>query len=918
MQNSTKNWLNSLYLCGMNDVYLENLYEDYLRNPNSIDKSWQTIFQYFSSCDSELVQIRRKEIPDYQDYDDTQAKILKMIEAFRTKGHFNAKLDPLNLWKKKIIPELDLSFYSLSDYDLKRKFYFELLCSKSDGMSLEEIYHFLKKTYCSSIGIEYMHLFHVEEKGWIQNYMESIMNNTIFSVEESKLFLQELTAAEGIERYLSNKFPGAKRFSLEGTDVLIPMLKDIIRHSSKYGTQEIVMGMAHRGRLNTLVNVFGKKTQDLFDEFWGKKIAPNYSISGDVKYHQGFSSDFETKNGVVHLSLAFNPSHLEIISPVVMGSTKARIDRLNEEDENSSSSKDCLSIILHGDAAISGQGVVQETFNMSGLKNYDIGGTIHIVINNQIGFTTSYNYTRSTHYCTDITKMVQIPIIHVNADDLESVIFTARMAVDFRNTFKRDVIIDLISYRRRGHNESDDPSVTQPLMYKKINTHSTIREIYANILESRGIQTSSEAIEMVHKFRNLLDSGESVVEEYRRPIDRHVWTKNYSNKHILNIDKIQELAILTATIPPTLTVHPRVETIYKDRMAMARSNKPFDWGGAEILAYATLLYQGFHIRLSGEDTSRGTFFHRHAVIHDQNDGSTYIPLAHIRKEKQGSFKVFDSVLSEESTLAFEYGYAITRPNSLVIWEAQFGDFANGAQVVIDQFIASGEQKWGRICGLVLLLPHGYDGQGPEHSSARLERYLQLCAEQNMQICIPSTPAQFYHILRRQILSSIRKPLIIFSPKSLLRHPLSISSLEELANGRFYSVIDDIDTADTNNINHIIICSGKIYYDLLDKKRRDRKNNIAIIRIEQLYPYPEQSIKEIVDKYSAVKNYTWCQEEPENQGAWHYFKDSFFKKLKLDKNLKYVGRSASASPAVGYISIHRKQQEQIINDALSNF
>lgn len=694
------------------------------------------------------------------------------------------------------------------------------------------------------------------------------------------------------------------------------MLKDLIRHAGKQDTREVVLGMAHRGRLNVLVNLFGKKPADLFDEFAGKH--KDHLGTGDVKYHQGFSSDFVTEGAQVHLALAFNPSHLEIVSPVVIGSVRARRDRLPE-----SLSKMVLPITIHGDSAVTGQGIVQETLNMSQARGYEVGGTVRIVINNQIGFTTSNpKDTWSTEYCTDIMKMVQAPIFHVNADDPEAVAFVTRLALDFRNTFNRDVMIDLVCYRRHGHNEADEPSATQPMMYQKIKQHPTPRKIYGDKLIAEGVVAAGDVTEMVNMYRDAMDRGDCVVEEWREigkaaltwePYLNHNWNDSYANK--VELKRLGDLARRISTVPEEVHMHPRVEKIYTDRAEMAEGNKLLDWGAAENLAYATLVDEGVPVRLSGEDAGRGTFFHRHAVIHNQSNGSCYVPLMNVHNA-QGRFNVWDSVLSEEAVLAFEYGYATTDPRGLTIWEAQFGDFANVAQVVIDQFISSGEQKWGRMCGLVMLLPHGYEGQGPEHSSARLERYLQLCAEQNMQVCVPSTPAQVYHMLRRQALRGMRRPLIVMSPKSLLRHPLAVSSLEELAEGHFEAVIGEADDLNPADVKRVVLCSGKVYYDLLEQRRKNNQTDVAIIRIEQLYPFPHEDIHAILAPFSHVKDFVWCQEEPLNQGAWYCCQHNFRDAVPAGAALRYAGRPASASPAVGYTSVHQQQQQELVNDALN--
>ncbi|HHN8391470.1 2-oxoglutarate dehydrogenase E1 component [Morganella morganii] len=932
MQNGAlKDWLDSSFLAGENQAYIEDIYEDYLNDPSSVDGSWREIFDSLPKADiteqphSQTRDYFRRLAKDSTRYhtsvsdpamDSKQVKVLQLINAFRFRGHQNANLDPLGLWKQEPVPDLDPAFHNLTKADFDETFNVGSFAIGSETMRLSELFDALKRIYCGSIGAEYMHITNTEEKRWLQQRLESVDVSKLFSADEKRRFLADLTAAEGLERYLGAKFPGAKRFSLEGGDSLIPMLKDLIRHAGKQDTREVVLGMAHRGRLNVLVNLFGKKPADLFDEFAGKH--KDHLGTGDVKYHQGFSSDFVTEGAQVHLALAFNPSHLEIVSPVVIGSVRARRDRLPE-----SLSKMVLPITIHGDSAVTGQGIVQETLNMSQARGYEVGGTVRIVINNQIGFTTSNpKDTRSTEYCTDIMKMVQAPIFHVNADDPEAVAFVTRLALDFRNTFNRDVMIDLVCYRRHGHNEADEPSATQPMMYQKIKQHPTPRKIYGDKLIAEGVVAAGDVTEMVNMYRDAMDRGDCVVEEWREigkaaltwePYLNHNWNDSYANK--VELKRLGDLARRISTVPEEVHMHPRVEKIYTDRAEMAEGNKLLDWGAAENLAYATLVDEGVPVRLSGEDAGRGTFFHRHAVIHNQSNGSCYVPLMNVHNA-QGRFNVWDSVLSEEAVLAFEYGYATTDPRGLTIWEAQFGDFANVAQVVIDQFISSGEQKWGRMCGLVMLLPHGYEGQGPEHSSARLERYLQLCAEQNMQVCVPSTPAQVYHMLRRQALRGMRRPLIVMSPKSLLRHPLAVSSLEELAEGHFEAVIGEADDLNPADVKRVVLCSGKVYYDLLEQRRKNNQTDVAIIRIEQLYPFPHENIHAILAPFSHVKDFVWCQEEPLNQGAWYCCQHNFRDAVPAGAALRYAGRPASASPAVGYTSVHQQQQQELVNDALN--
>lgn len=928
-----KAWLESSHLAGANATYVEDLYELYLSDPDLVSEEWKRVFDGLPMQPDHVVEQPHSRVRDYfrrlaqdtkhynvqvsdPEVDAKQVKVLQLINAYRFRGHEAAQLDPLGLWKRPPVAELDPSFHNLTEDDMEETFNVGSFAVGADTMKLKDIYQSLNKIYCGSVGAEYMHIIDTEQKRWIQQRLEPVLGQPTFTLEEKRTFLDELTAAEGLERYLGAKFPGAKRFSLEGGDALIPMMKELIRHAGTHGMREVVIGMAHRGRLNMLVNVLGKKPQDLFDEFAGKH--DETWGTGDVKYHQGFSADFATPGGDVHLALAFNPSHLEIVNPVVIGSVRARQDRLGDSEGSR-----VLPITIHGDSAIAGQGVVAETFNMSLARGYCVGGTVRIVINNQVGFTTSNpRDTRSTMYCTDIAKMVQAPILHVNSDDPEAVAFVTRMALDYRNEFKRDVVIELVCYRRHGHNEADEPNATQPLMYQKIKKHPTPRKIYADILTERNECDLETATQLVNEYRDALDHGEVVVKEWRpmtmhsvdwSPYINREWNENWDNQFPLV--RLKELGEKICQYPDSHKLQSRVEKIYHDRMSMVSGEKMLDWGMAETLAYATLVDDGKRIRISGQDSGRGTFFHRHSVLHNQADASTYVPLANIHT-KQGPFEVIDSVLSEEAVLAFEYGYATAEPGGLTIWEAQFGDFANGAQVVVDQFISSGEQKWGRLCGLTMLLPHGYEGQGPEHSSARLERYLQLCAEQNMQVVIPSTPAQVYHMLRRQVVRKMRRPLIVMSPKSLLRHPLCTSSMEELANGSFLPAIGEIDPLDAAKVKRVVFCSGKVYYDLLEQRRNNQQDDVAIVRIEQLYPFPIEEVQAAIAPYTNVVDYVWCQEEPQNQGAWYSSQHNFRAAIPVGADLKYAGRPASASPAVGYMSVHLKQQKALIEDALT--
>ena len=926
-----REWLESSHLAGGNVAYIEQLFEAYLDDPTAVSDEWRNIFDSLPKTDS-AVDVKLSDVRDEfktlaknklkqagtgsAPADQKQVKVLQLINAYRFRGHQHANLDPLGLWKQENVPDLSLDFHGLTKDDLEREFNVGSLAAGSETMKLKDIHSALESIYCGSIGAEYMHIVSTEEKRWIQQRLEGVLGQPKFSQEEQVKILRELISADGLEKYLGSKFPGAKRFSLEGGDSLVPLLKALITRSGEQGAKEVVVGMAHRGRLNVLVNVLGKKPQDLFDEFAGKHS--NNKGSGDVKYHMGFSSDFETPGGDVHLALAFNPSHLEIVNPVVMGSVRARMDRLKDPE-----GKKVLPITIHGDSAIAGPGVVQETFNMSQTRAYQVGGSIRIVVNNQVGFTTSKREdARSTQYCTDIAKMVQAPIFHVNADDPEAVVFVTQLALDYRNTFKRDVVIDLVCYRRHGHNEADEPSATQPLMYAKVKKHPVARELYAQKLAGKNTVSEDDAKQWIQDYRDALDKGEVVVDEHR-PMRQHSvdWTPYIGNDWDVEYDykvsakTLKQLGEKISSYPEEHKLNSRVAKVYQERQKMAKGDKSMDWGFAESLAYATLVNDDIHIRLTGQDSGRGTFFHRHAVLHNQDDGSVYMPLNDI-KDEQGQIEIYDSVLSEAAVLAFEYGYATAEPKSLIMWEAQFGDFANGAQVVIDQFLSSGEQKWGRFCGLTLLLPHGYEGQGPEHSSARLERFLQLSADHNWSVCVPTTPAQVFHMIRRQQLRPVRRPLIVMTPKSLLRHPLAVSEMDDLANTGFQNAIAEIDEMDPKKVKRVVMCAGKVYYDLLQERRKREQDDVAIIRIEQLYPFPAEEVAEIMKDYQHVKDFVWCQEEPQNQGAWYNSQHHFWAAIPSGAQLTYAGRDASAAPAVGYLTEHNKQQQKLVDEALT--
>jgi len=934
----------SSHIAGGNASYVEDLYESYLLDPNGVPEQWRDYFDKLPRVDSpsaliqdiphstirdRFAQISKMRVRteatvahDSQatDYERKQVRVVQLVSAYRQRGHQKASLDPLSLHLRDPVPDLDLSFHQLSAADLETVFQTgNMYIGKADA-TLGEIVEALERTYCHTIGAEFMHIVDTEQRHWIMQRMESVRSAPNFSTDIRKQLLRRLIKAEGLEKSLGSKYPGTKRFGLEGGESLIPMLSEMVQRSGSYGAKEIVIGMAHRGRLNVLVNIFGKNPSDLFAEFEGRAV---YDKSGDVKYHQGFSSNVMTSGGEVHLALAFNPSHLEIVSPVVEGSVRARQDRRHDSKGDT-----VVPVVLHGDAAFAGQGVVMETFQMSQTRGFKTGGTLHIVLNNQVGFTTSDREdARSTEYCTDVAKMVQAPIFHVNADDPEAVHFVTHLAVDFRNSFNRDVVIDLICYRRRGHNEADEPAVTQPLMYERIRKHKTTRDLYAARLIEQGVITAEDDEYLVNAYRESLDRGEPLVSGLVSepnsslfvdwaPYLGHEWTLHCDTR--MDLQALQTLAHDTNLAPENFPLQRQVAKILEDRRKMAAGALSLNWGAAETLAYASLLQAGYPVRLTGQDVGRGTFSHRHAVLHNQKDGSRYIPLQHISNE-QAPFVIYDSLLSEEAVLAFEYGYSTTSPTGLVIWEAQFGDFANGAQVVIDQFITSGEHKWSRLCGLTMLLPHGYEGQGPEHSSARLERFLQLCAEHNIQVCVPSTPAQVFHMLRRQAIRPLRKPLVVMSPKSLLRHKEAVSSLEDLANGHFHNVLDETDAIDKSAVKRVVLCSGKVYYDLLAVRRERGIEDVALIRLEQLYPFPEAELLQVLGNYPNITDAAWCQEEPQNQGAWyssqHHMRRVMFAH-KPEVYLRYVGRDPSASPAAGYMALHLAQQEQFINDALS--
>ncbi|WP_137893953.1 2-oxoglutarate dehydrogenase E1 component [Ramlibacter sp. 2FC] len=934
------------YLFGGNAPYVEELYENYLANPGSVPDNWRDYFDALQNVPA-VDGGNGKDVPHLPvinafaerakaggtkvvlastdaEMGRKRTAVQQLIAAYRNVGQRWADLDPLKRAERQAIPELEPSFYGFGDADQETVFDTSNTFFGKDSMSLRDLLNALRETYCGTIGAEYMYATDQNQKRWWQQKLESLRSKPSFGPEKKKHILDRLTAAEGLERFLHTKYVGQKRFSLEGGESFIAAMDELIQSAGAQGVQEIVIGMAHRGRLNVLVNTLGKMPADLFAEF--EHTAPEDLPSGDVKYHQGFSSDVTTPGGPVHLSLAFNPSHLEIVNPVVVGSVRARMDRRADPE-----GKQVLPVLVHGDAAFAGQGVIMETLALAETRGYHTGGTVHIVINNQIGFTTSDpRDSRSTLYCTDVVKMTESPVLHVNGDDPEAVVLATQIALEFRMEFRKDVVVDIICFRKLGHNEQDTPALTQPLMYKKIAQHPGTRRLYADKLAAQGLGATL-GDDMARAYRAAMDAGKHTVDPVLSnfkskyavdwaPFLGKKWTD--AGDTAIPLAEWKRLAERITTIPASVSPHQLVKKVYDDRAAMGRGDTPVDWGMGEHMAFASLVASGYAVRLSGEDCGRGTFTHRHSVIHDQArekwDTGTYVPLQNVA-ENQAPFVVIDSILSEEAVLGFEYGYAGSEPNTLVIWEAQFGDFANGAQVVIDQFIASGEVKWGRANGLTLMLPHGYEGQGPEHSSARLERFMQLAADTNMQIVQPTTASQIFHVLRRQMVRDLRKPLIIFTPKSLLRNKDATSPLSEFTKGGFQTVIPEnreevVKKAD--KVKRLLICSGKVYYDLVKKRAEKGADDVAILRVEQLYPFPHKAFAAELKKYPNVTDLVWCQDEPQNQGAWFFVQHYIHENMHEGQKLGYAGRAASASPAVGYSHLHQEQQKALVDAAFA--
>ena len=932
---------NNTYLFGGNAPYVEEMYENYLANPGSVPDSWREYFDALQHVPA-LDGSNAKDVPHMPvinafaerakaggtkvvmasadaEMGRKRTAVQQLIAAYRNVGQRWADLDPLKRTERPAIPDLDPAFYGFTDADQETVFDTSNTFFGKNSMSLRDLLNMLRETYCGTLGAEYMYTSEQAEKRWWQQKLESIRSKPNFTAERKKAILERLTAAEGLERFLHTKYVGQKRFSLEGGESFIAAMEELIQSAGSNGVQEIVIGMAHRGRLNVLVNTMRKMPADLFAEF--EHTAPEDLPAGDVKYHQGFSSDVSTPGGPVHLSLAFNPSHLEIVNPVVEGSVRARMDRRGDQK-----GRQVLPVLVHGDSAFGGQGVNQETLALAQTRGYTTGGTVHIIINNQIGFTTSDpRDMRSSVYCTDIVKMVEAPVLHVNGDDPEAVVLATQLALEYRMTFSKDVVIDIICFRKLGHNEQDTPGLTQPLMYKKIAQHPGTRKLYADKLSHQGLgETVGD--DMVKACRAALDAGKHTVDPVLTnfkskfavdwaPFLGKKWTD--AGDTAIPMSEWKRLAEKITTIPANVTAHPLVKKVLDDRAAMGRGDTPVDWGMGEHMAFASLVASGYPVRLSGEDSGRGTFTHRHAVIHDQNrekwDTGTYVPLQNVA-DNQAPFVVIDSILSEEAVLAFEYGYASNDPNTLVIWEAQFGDFANGAQVVIDQFIASGEVKWGRVNGITLMLPHGYEGQGPEHSSARLERFMQLAADTNMQIVQPTTASQIFHVLRRQMVRNLRKPLVIMSPKSLLRNKDATSPLSEFTKGGFQTIIPEQLEIKADKVKRVIACSGKVYYDLVKKREEKGHDDVAILRVEQLYPFPHKAFSAELKKYPNATEVVWCQDEPQNQGAWFFVQHYLHENMAEGQRLGYAGRAASASPAVGYSHLHQEQQKALVEGA----
>ncbi|AXF05058.1 2-oxoglutarate dehydrogenase E1 component [Paraburkholderia hospita] len=932
------------FLFGGNAPYVEEQYETYLADPTTVSEDWRGYFDALQDVPavdgsdtgdvahgpvvSRFVELAKqtrtagRSENDVLSFARKQVAVQALISAYRMVGTRNAHLDPLR-WTAPApvpVPELNSSYYDLSHADMNTKFSMSGAHFSEQVETLGDLMQALKETYCGTLGAEFMYLADPEQRNWWSMRLESSRSKAALDNGDKLHILERLTAAEGLEKYLHARYVGQKRFSLEGGESLIVLLDELVAYGATKGVKSSILGMAHRGRLNVLVNIVGKPPATLFDEFEGKTA--HLLPAGDVKYHKGFTGLLPTATGPAEVTLAFNPSHLEVVNPVVQGIARARAEVLGQ------GASAVLPVEIHGDAAVSGQGIVMETMNLSNTRGYGTGGTIHVVVNNQVGFTTSDpRDVRSSFYCTDIAKMIEAPVLHVNGDDPEAVIAATRLAIDFRATFNKSVVIELVCFRRHGHQEQDTPNITQPMMYRSIAGHPGVRTLYARKLVDQQLLTAEDVEKYVHDYRERLDTAQSV--EERKPAAQENEEENWPQLLDGNVsriyyappllDLVQKLALKITSIPDQYSLHPLVGRVVSARRDMAEGKRPLDWGMAEHMAFASLLSAGIDVRLSGQDSERGTFSHRHAVLHDQNRASraegTYVPLEHV-SDDQGRFSVTNSVLSEGAVLGFEYGYSVVRQNSLVLWEAQFGDFANGAQVVIDNFLSAGAAKWGQRSGVTMLLPHGQEGEGPEHASARLERYLQLCAQDNMRVCQPTTPAQIFHLLRMQAVLHDRVPLIVMTPKSLLRHPEAVSSLDDLAKGRFNEILAESPTKEVaSKIDRVILCSGKVYYELLERRRKSGKDNIALIRVEQLYPFPAKQISSELERYPNLKSVVWCQEESKNQGSWNFVMEQLLEIVKAPATLRYIGPEATASTAPGYKSMHLARQEKFLHAAI---
>ena len=913
-------------LTGENASFVEEMYLQWQQDPTSVESQWSNVFEKWENergvgfapsipAPATVFQARGSSSPvDVATAAHRQARIAQLINAYRVQGHHEANIDPLGRRQIHKHPELDPAYYGLNAADLSANVSGVGVYGVGDVISAKDLISRVRKAYCGGFGVEFMNISDPVKKKWLQERIETLQDQSILSTEQQVRMLRHLADAENFEQLLHNRYPGTKRFSLEGAEPLIPLLASLIDVLGDYGTERVMLGMAHRGRLNVLANIFNKPIRYIIDEF-DDEAHHIFEISGDVKYHLGYSNDFVTSAGKkVRITLAFNPSHLEAVNPVVEGRTRARQDRIGAEGK-----KQIVPLLIHGDAAFSGQGIVAETFQMSGLEGYSTGGSIHVVVNNQIGFTTSPKDARSTPYCSDIARMLAIPIFHVNGEDIEAVAAVAQIAAEWRQTFGEDVVIDMYCFRKWGHNEGDEPSYTQPLLYDIIKKHPSAKTIYADKIVKENKDLSREDVNAIINDSRIRLEGHlhsevdyeeytSVGETEQRKRWEEVLESEEQTKTAVPLERLQALLRKANTIPEDLKPHRKIVRLMKERMKRVEGELPVDWALGEQAAYATLVTEGYLVRLSGQDSGRGTFSHRHAVLTDITNGSEYVPLNTL-EEGQAPFFVYDSFLSEAAVLGFEHGYTLDRPDGLVLWEAQFGDFANGAQIIIDNFIMATEQKWARNSGLVMLLPHGYEGQGPEHSSARLERYLQLCAEDNVVVANCTTPANFFHLLRRQIHQTTRKPLVVMSPKSLLRHPRCISKLENMANGEFLELMMD-EQADPSKVERLVFCSGKIYFDLLEKKEELNEERVAICRLEQLYPFPKDLVQKALQHFNASE-VVWCQEEPKNMGAWPMMDEWLGEELG-GRIPRYIGRKRAASPATGSPKVHKREQKAIVD------